>query len=239
MIATDLDRRRLSARARARGLTLIEVLIVMAIAVFLVGGMAFASGQVQRSRLKSGSSKIAAAVRAGFQRASSTGRDLRLVLDFEKHEIWLEESKEKMALKAEDTTGTGGADPATAAEKQAQAEASRISIAGPQAPKAAFEAIAGPSGQPQQLPAGIEIFAVDAQHEPAPRTSGRGYVYFFGSQVERASVQLKIKGSDSEKDVFSIVIAPLTGKANIVEGPVAIVRPRDDAEASEAEDDGR
>lgn len=63
----------------------------MVIAVFLVGGMAFASGQIQRSRLKASSAKVATAMKVGFNRASSTGNDLRLVIDIGENTIWLEE----------------------------------------------------------------------------------------------------------------------------------------------------
>lgn len=225
------------ARARrARGLTLIEVLIVMVVAVVLVGGFVFASGQVQRSRLKSSASRVGAAMRTAYQLASSTGRRLRLVIDLDQSTLWIEESNDQMLLASNDPTG--GANPATQTEEAAQAEASRITV-GPTAPKAAFTALPGAAGQAQPLYAGIVFRAVDASHEPKPRTSGRAYVYFFASETERASVQLQIKDSTDDKDTFSVVLAPLTGKATIAEGPVAVLHPRDDVEASEAEDNGR
>ena len=224
-------------RARERGLTLVEVLIVMAIAISLVGGMAFAGTQIQRSRLKSSASRVAAAMRVGFQRSSTSGNDLRLVIDLDQAQIWLEESQDKMLLQSKDLAGTGGADPATAGEKLAAEEANRISQ-GPQAPRATFTPLPGPAGEPQPLQPGIVVHAVDAAHDEKPKTSGRAYVYFFGSQAERASVQIQIKGSEDEKDIFSVVLAPLTGKPTIEEGPVPVAHPRDDAEASEAEDDG-
>jgi len=217
---------------------LVEVLIVMAIAVFLVGGMVFASGQIQRSRLRSSSTRVATAMRVAWQRASATGRDLRLVIDADQGAIWIEESREKMLVQSGDKVGTGGADPATAAEKQAQEEASRITV-GPQAPRAGFTAIEGPAGQPQALYPGILVKAIDATHETKPRTSGRGYIYFFGSDAERASVVLHVSGEDEDKDAMSVVLSPLSGKATIQGGAVYIPHPRDDAEASEAEDDGR
>lgn len=224
-------------RSAERGLTLVEVLIVMAIAISLVGGMAFAGTQIQRSRLKASASKVANAMRVGYQRAASSGNDLRLVVDADQNQIWLEESHDKMLLQSKDEAGTGGADPATTGEKLALAEATRVTQ-GPQAPRASFAPVAGAAGEPQALQPGIVVHAVDAAHEDKPRTTGRAYVYFFGSQAERASVQLKIKGSEDEKDIFSVVLAPLTGKPSIAEGPVPVPHPRDDAEASEAEDDG-
>src|SRR4051794_3214878 len=105
------------SRRGERGLTLVEVLIVMAIAVFLVSGMVFASGQIQRSRLRSSTTRVAAAMKIAWQRASSTGRDLRLVIDADQGTIWIEESREKMLVQSGDKVIAGGADPATAAEK--------------------------------------------------------------------------------------------------------------------------
>lgn len=224
--------------ARARGLTLVEVLIVMAIGVALLGGMVFAGGQIQRSRLKGSASRVATAMRVAFQRASSTGNDLRLVIDMDQGTIWIEESREKMLIQSKDLAGTGGADPATDAEKTALAEADRISQ-GPQAPRASFSPVAGAAGVPQPLHPGIVVKSVDTAHDDAPKVGGRGYVYFFGSAAERASVALAIANSGDEKDVFSVVLAPLTGRPSIAEGVVAVAHPRDDSEASEAEDDGR
>ena len=226
-----------TASARARGMTLIEVLIVLVIAILLVGGMVFASGQIQRSRLKSGASRIAAAMRIGYQRASSTGKRLRLVCDFENSTLWLEESNDVMLVDKKDILGTGGADPATDAERESLREANRIA-AGVQVPRASFSPVPGPAGQPQPLQQGIAFRAVDSAHDTEPRKTGRGYVYFFASEAERASVQVKIAGSEDEHDVFSVVLAPLTGKATVMDGAIPIPRPKDDASAREVEDDG-
>ncbi len=211
---------------------------MMVILVALVVGVIFTNDQIKRSRLKTSAIKVASAVRTGYQRASSTGKRLRLVVDMEKRAVWLEESTDVMALDQKDTLGTGGADPATSVEKASLAEANRIA-AGVQTPRAAFMPVEGPAGKIHELEPGIEVRAVDAMHEDKPRTAGRGYVYFFASEAERASVQLKIAGSDSEKDVFSVVVSPLSGKATVLEGIVPVLHPRDDAEASELEDDGR
>jgi len=221
-----------------RGVTLVEVLIVMAILVVMVIGVAFTNEQIKRSRLKTSAIKVASAIRTGYQRASSTGKRLRLVIDMDKQAVWLEESTDVMAVDTNDKLGTGGADPATEVEKASLAEANRIA-AGVQTPRAAFSPIDGPAGKIHELEPGIVVRAVDAMHDAVPKTSGRGYVYFFASEAERASVMLKIAGSEEAKDTFSVVVSPLTGKATVQEGIVPVLHPRDDAEASEVEDDGR
>src|SRR5207253_918711 len=133
----SVERKRSLAPARGplRGMTLIEVLIVMVILILLVGGMVFASGQIQRPRVESGASRVAAAMRIGYQRASSSGKRLRLVCDFENQTLWLEESSDIMLVDKKVLLGTGGADPATQAERESLKEANRIA-AGVQAARA-------------------------------------------------------------------------------------------------------
>lgn len=231
-------RRRARVRRDARGVTLVEVLVVLFILVLILGGMLYGVGAIHRSRLKSSASRVAAAMRAGYARAASTGKRLRLVIDFDTNTLWLEESSSPMLIDTKDILGTGGADPATEVEKAALAEANRIN-AGVQISRPGFSRIAKAIGEDtSKLQPGIVFYAVDAAHEAKPQTKGHAYVYFFGSEAERASVQLKIATSDDEKDIFSVVIAPLTGKPTIAEGAVLVPHPRDDAEASEAEDSG-
>src|SRR5258708_5483681 len=140
---TSSDRPRIPAlaprtrRGVSRGITLVEVMIVLVVAVLLVSGFVFTSGQIKRSRLKRSAVRVASAMRAGYNRASSTGKRLRLVLDFDQNRLWLEESTDKMLLDTGDPLGTGGADPATTAEKAALTEANRIN-AGVQPARAAF-----------------------------------------------------------------------------------------------------
>ncbi len=225
-------------RARARGVTLIEVLVVLFILVTMLGGVLYGAGALQRSRLKSSASRVAAAMRAGYARAASTGKKMRLVLDFEKNALWLEESSSPMLIDSKDIVGNGGADPATAAEKAAMEEANRIN-AGVQVARPSFAKVKVIGEETSKLQSGIVFRAVDAAHQLAPQTKGHAYVYFFGSEAERASVQLKIADTDADTDVMSVVVAPLTGKATIADGPVPVPHPRDDEEASEAVDVGR
>src|SRR5262249_40075854 len=70
-----------------------------------------------------------------------------------------------------------------------------------------------------------------------PETQGRSYLYFWpGGQTERAAIQL-LKGSPTltpnDRDVMTILVSPLTGKATIKWGRVPRPRPRDDVSESE------
>ena len=95
------------ARAHARGLTLIEVLIVMAIVALMMGAIVIGSGQLASSRARHSSTMISGAIRIAFSRASATSKSVRLVMDFTENEIWLEEGDQPMLVQSKDLTSMG------------------------------------------------------------------------------------------------------------------------------------
>ncbi len=232
-------------RSATRGLTLIEVLIVMAIVALMMGAVVVGSGQLAGARLRHSSTMIAGAIRIGFSRASATSKSVRLVMDFTENEIWLEEGDQPMLVQSKDLTGTGGAAAATSAEKLAIEEGSRI-IKGPTAPRAAFKEIdakglaaSTPGKGHKALERGIKLREVQTGHDEQPRKEGRAYLYFWpGGQTERASIQLKIGDANEDKDAISLLVAPLTGKVTVKDGAVAVPKPTDDKESSDREDPG-
>ena len=90
--------RRARAMVRARGLTLIEVLVVMSIVAIIMGAVVIGSGQLASSRMRHSSTMIAGAIRVGFARSSATSKSVRLVMDFTESEIWLEEGDQPMLV---------------------------------------------------------------------------------------------------------------------------------------------
>lgn len=236
---------RLRRAAATRGLTLIEVLIVMAIVALMMGAIVIGSGQLASSRMRHSSTMIAGAIRVGFSRASATSKSVRLVMDFTENEIWLEEGDQPMLVQSKDLTGTGGASAATVAEKQAIEEGGRI-VKGPTAPRTAFKEIdamglaaSSPGKGHKPLERGIKFREVQTQHDDKPRKEGRAYLYFWpGGQTERAAIQLKVGDANDEKDAITLLVAPLTGKATVKDGAVAMPKPVDDKESSDREDPG-
>ncbi|MBX3193284.1 MAG: prepilin-type N-terminal cleavage/methylation domain-containing protein [Labilithrix sp.] len=239
------DHHKKLARAVRRGLTLIEVLIVMAIIALIMGAVIIGTGQLAGSRMRHSSTMIAGAIRVGFSRATASSKSVRLVMDFQENEIWLEEGDQPMLVQSKDTTGTGGAAAATVAEQQALEESSRI-IKGPTAPRTAFKEIdamglvaSSPGKGHKPLERGIKFREVQTAHDDAPRSEGRAYLYFWpGGQTESASIQLKIGDSNDEKDALTLIVAPLTGKATVKDGAVPLPKPETDREASDREDPG-
>lgn len=100
MIRLGTIRAKVPGRPRApeRGFTLIEFLVV----IVLLGLMSVVAVRgirsMTRSDLRSTSGKLAGAIRYLFDRASTTGKVHRLVLDFENGSYWAEESDDRFYL---------------------------------------------------------------------------------------------------------------------------------------------
>ena len=126
-----------------------------------------------------------------------------------------------------------------AERKAAKAEAERV-LEGPHAPRARFAPVKqfgfdGDEGQGRELGSGIEFKSVQTEHDEEPRTEGRAYLYFFpGGGTERASIQIRKKGST---DGLTVLVSPLTGRANIKKGDVDLEAPRIDEEFGEREEE--
>ena len=241
------DRR---TRGSRRGVTLVELLFVVGIVAIVTVGSVAGFSAVGTARLRRAAVMVASAVRIAYAHANATGKTVRLVFDFERKLIALEEASKMLALKRGERTG--GAEAATETEKKAVEEAEKI-LKGPQQPRPAFRptkafgfnAEAGKPGR--ELPSGIRFAQVETAHDDLPSTSQRAYLYFWpGGQTERATIQLTKSRLDpterpdrlDDRDVMTVLIAPLTGKSDIRLGKLAMPRPRDDREESDRVDNG-
>jgi general secretion pathway protein H len=223
---------------RRRGVTLIEILVVVALVAVMTSITILGFGGVSSARLKRASTQISGASRVAYAHATATSKVTRLVFDFEEGKILLEEAEGSHLVRRDQS---GGAEAATEIEEQALAAAKVAE--GPRTPRASFVAVKaiGFPEEGKELPSGIQFWQVDSDHQEEPIGSGRAYLYFFpGGQTETAAIQLRVSNAD-ESDTSSymtVIIAPLTGKAKIHKGRVDMPRPRDETEASEREDVG-
>ena len=223
-------------------MTLVEILVVLAIIGIMLGAIVTGSGQVASAREKHAATILSAAVKVGYTRATATSRSVRLVMDMEQDQVWLEESRVPMLVSSKDASGTGGAEGATEKEKAVVDEADRI-LKGPRAPRPRYTQVDSPGlgneGKkgPKALPRGIKFRSVQTAHDDDARTEGRAYLYFWpGGQTERASIQLTIGDSLADTDAITLVVSPLTGRVVVKDGAVSLSLPTDDKGASERED---
>jgi general secretion pathway protein H len=229
------------SKAGRRGLTLIEVVIAIALIAVLTGSLLFGRNMLVGSRVKSAATLMVSAVRFGMARANSTGRPARLVIDFDKKQLSIEEAANSQLLREKSADQTGGADPATQAETKARAETERI-IEGPHAARARFGKLSGVHGAVEELAKGrplgdgVVVVAVRTEHDEEVLHEGRAYIYFWpGGTTERAIIQLKKAGDDEA--ALTVVLSPLTGRAKIEKGAVDFPEPRGfDQDYSEREE---
>ena len=233
-------------RAYQRGLTLVEMLIVLLIVTLILAGVVMGSGQLAGAKLRKSAATLTGLIRVAYVRATVTARSERIVFDFDNSKFWLEESEQPMLVQSKDATGTGGADPVTAVEKQAVAESARL-IKGPEAPRPAFHAVKpglyaasdNQGGSEQSLPFGIKFRAVQTGHDEEARTKGRAYLYFWpGGLTERASIVLRKGDSLADTDAMSLIVQPLTGAVNVKPGNVSLPVVTEEKDLSEREDKG-
>ncbi len=233
-------------RAHQRAVTLVEILIVLLIVTLLLAGVVMGSGQLASAKLHKSATALTGLIRVAYVRATVTARSERIVFDIDNSKFWLEESEQPMLVQTHDTTGTGGADPVTAAEQQALAETARL-VHGPEAPRATFHKVkpglyaAGDNqgGSDQGLPFGIKFRAVQTAHDEEARTKGRAYLYFWpGGLTERAHVVLRKGDSLADADAETLVVAPLTGSAVIKAGNISFPTITDEKDLSERVDQG-
>ena len=219
--------------SRARGVTLVEVLIVVALIGLLAGGVIFGSGMLGSSRLRGAATLVATAVRTGIARANATGRPTRLVLDLDGERVLLEDASSSRMLR-EKSKPAGGAEVATEAEQAAKAESDRI-LEGPKAPRTAFQPAPAfaDSAAGRELGSGVDLVQVQTEHDEEPVTSGRAYVYFWpGGVTERAHVQLRRAG---DPEGLTVTVSALTGRTRVERGRVDLPHPKSDREEDQGE----
>ncbi len=231
-------RRPSRARARSRGFTLLEMMLVVLLAAMMMTGASVGFGAMRRARVRTGAANIASAFRAAYVHALTTGRSTRVAFALGDGRVWIEDTEDAHALDAHDPLRAGGAlvtDPEQL-EAAARREAEAISNLRPRAPRAEFQAIPGRRFRPRTLE-GVTFARLYTSHTEEPRESGTGYVYFFsGGQAERAVVHLR--GEDGT--TYSVLLHPLSGRAQVFDHPVEpprIEEPSDERTERDARDE--
>jgi general secretion pathway protein H len=222
------------------GYTLFEVMAVAAIAVGLVvvGGVAIR--RVRQTDLRNATTRLGGAIRYTYDRAGTSGRYYRLVVDLDQKTYWPEASDDRFYL----VRGPGGAttEDETDAPPTAKASSGSKSLLGGIGGGGDLPGGATPSGtvavkvgvgkprfaadtvtsKRQSAPLrGVTIDAVWTARLDQPVTQGRAYLYFYPEgRTERAIVHL----SDAFDGVYSLVVHPLTGRVQIFAERIEIPR---------------
>ena len=202
---------------------MIALVIVALITVVTVKGLrSFA-----KSDLRATASRMAGSIRYLFDRASTTGRVHRLVLDFDNGKYWAEVSDDQFILGAGKETESSRKKEAEqiakeeeikreAAEKEASFGSAQIPtryMPKPFIPKRAkFDAFHETAVKPIVLKSGVVMADIYTPRLLKPLAEGKGYVYFFPMGMTEAAV---IHLSDGKETFYSLIVHPLTGRVTV------------------------
>ena len=208
-----------------RAFTLIEVMIAMALVAMMFVGTIMGVRSLAKSDLRSSATRMAGAIRYLFDRASTTGKVHRLVLDFDTGKYWAESSNDPFifaAGKETDEIRKKEADKLAkeeevkreAAEKEAFFGSAQIPTRYMPKPflptRAKFESFGETVIKPVTLKSSVALADIYSPRLLAPLDSGRGYLYFFPLGMTEAAV---IHLTDKKRESFyTLVVHPLTGR---------------------------
>jgi general secretion pathway protein H len=220
------------------GFTLIEMLIVIVLLGLVMTVAVRGIRSMAKSDMRTSAVKLAGSMRYLFDRASTTGKIHRLVIDLEQGKYWAEVSDDRFYMPREkETDETRQAEAEALAEEE---EAAKKKEEGTQSayenqgydisryqpeefkPKRArFSSFKEMALKPAEIK-GAKVYGVFTPRLATPINAGRGYIYFFPlGMTEAAQVYLS---DEEEKTFYSLVVHPLTGRVQIynsyVEPPV-------------------
>lgn len=226
--------------ARQRGLTLIEILIVLAIVAAATGGVALSFQQVTRASTKSNAARLASAIRYLYDQAIVSGRYYRLTIDFQQNTYFAESADDRFYLVTgkEKSPGRGAAFDADAEQKKREEAEARErentqglakQLQPPPSQKRAHFQNFKDTTLPKVTMRGAWIRDIYTPRQPEPYTRGRAFLYFFpDGHTEQAILHVvagKRPAEDDEDvrptdpdDVFTLIVHPLTGRVEMVNG---------------------
>jgi general secretion pathway protein H len=206
---------------RARGMTLLEIGIALAIVAAVIALAVPTVSSVARVQLRQRTGQLAGGIRALYGASAVAGKSCRLVMDLDASTYWSECAAGSVRLAAEGERARSGAREATREEELLATVAQRGDAVSDEyraraelARKSAFT----PTGDiPKTALGGSVRFAgVWVSHQPERYVAGKAFLYFWPSGLtETASIQLA-QGDDAN----TILVQPLTGKVRIASGRV-------------------
>jgi general secretion pathway protein H len=214
-------------RTHSGGFTLIELLLVLAIVALLAGLSIRGLRSLARSDLRASVSHLSGAMRYLFDRASTTGKYHRLVIDLDQGKYWAEISDDQFYLPRAPETESSQKKLAELEAKLDEKEASQKELAEAagdidmskvlpmdfRPKRARFAAFKETTLKPVKMK-NTTIMDVFTPRVADPVTKGRAYIYFFPlGQTEPAIVHLS---DPSGETIYSLVVHPVTGRVRIV-----------------------
>ena len=215
------------------GFTLIELIVVIAIAGTLLGATVVSISALTGARARAALGELGGTMRALYDTAALTGHTCRLVFDLPAGDTTGFTYRAECASRA--VTSASDRDQTLKDDNQARADALKRGARGAATGRsgaslldvlsqekdrveaaAKFSTFTSPEVEPRRV-SGVKL-SVWTPHQRQPAKSGLAYVYFFPQgAVERA--QLTARQGNS---VWTLVVSPVTGQTTVVDGEMEI-----------------
>ena len=193
-----ISRLRTSATKAPKGFTLIEMLVVVALAG-LLGAVALpAISNVFRVQIDTALRHLAYLAKETYNSTMLTGRIHRIVYDLKENQYWVESAPAGTLMHT---------------EASREKEEDRIRRSKKEIPKSPFEMDPTVTPKKVTLPRGVKFEDIKTEEFKEPIKEGLAYTHFFPRGVtERTIVHLK----DSADHKISLIFSVLTGKTRLV-----------------------
>jgi general secretion pathway protein H len=207
-------------------------MVTLAIVALLTGGAIKGLRSLRRTDLREATTHMSGAVRYLFDRASTTGKVHRLVIDIESGRYWAEisddrfyvpheaESEQSLRLREEQEAAEDEEQRLKREERERSSgtpssssfDLSKLEVADFRPKRARFAAFKEMALKPVQLKK-AKLRSVYTPRVVDALTTGRAYLYFFPlGQTEPAIITLSDMSGES---VYSLVVHPITGRVKI------------------------
>ena len=210
------------------GFTLLEVMIVLLIIALVTVASVAGLRSFARTDLRNTAARMAGAIRYLFDRASTTGKVHRLVVDFDNGRYWAEVSDDPFIIPGGRETDESRQKEAEriAKEEEAKRQAEeKEKFFGSQvipskylpkpfvAKRAKFGTFREFAVKPVTVKASVLLADLYTPRLAKPMAAGQGYIYFFPLGMTEAAI---VHLADAKREVFySLVVHPLTGRVQV------------------------
>lgn len=195
--------------ASARGMTLIEIMIVLTIVASVMGLTAFSMSGLTASKVRSEALHVAGAIRYVYGRSAINGVRYQLTFAVGGNTLSAQCSEKNIPVASAETTKQRAK-----AEKE-DGEANPFGVAGGGGMAACDDKVI----RDFTLKDGVTIARVITSHDEAPVESGNATIGFFPNGfVERSMIW--VKGADG--GYFTLIVDPMSGRVRVKPGDLAV-----------------